>query len=149
MNLLKISDQHTIFEASAGTGKTYHSSGGFALNRNRRYSPLQSRSFDFYRKSEHSELEDRIRSEMISPKNDFNLSEEEFSKYQKRIQSKVKDLPRATIGTIHSFCRVILRKYAFRIGFSNQFLEARESRKMSTNAFIIFLKNMKEKIRNS
>ena len=125
MNLLKISDQHTIFEASAGTGKTYtivrvvlHLIGIEDI-------PLSNLAVLTFTEKAASELEDRIRSEMISPKNDFNLSEEEFSKYQKRIQSKVKDLPRATIGTIHSFCRVILRKYAFRIGFSNQFLEAR------------------------
>lgn len=114
-------DKHIVIEASAGTGKTYtienmipqFIEGGISIEK--------IAVLTFTEKAA-AELQDRIRTQLIKQ---IQKSSDE-SKI--KLEDALDVLPNANIGTIHHFCRSLLKKHSLELGFSAKFAEIRDVR---------------------
>ncbi|MBP9161793.1 MAG: UvrD-helicase domain-containing protein [Leptospiraceae bacterium] len=113
-------NNHVVIEASAGTGKTYtiehmipqFIEGGVSIEK--------VAVLTFTEKAA-AELQDRIRKELIRSIEIPNLAQEKKDQLEEALEL----LPNANIGTIHHFCRSILKKHSLVLGLSAKFGEIR------------------------
>lgn len=113
-------NNHVVIEASAGTGKTYtiehmipqFIEGGVSIEK--------VAVLTFTEKAA-AELQDRIRKELIHSIKNPSLTQEKKDKLEEALEL----LPNANIGTIHHFCRSILKKHSLVLGLSAKFGEIR------------------------
>jgi ATP-dependent exoDNAse (exonuclease V) beta subunit len=126
-------DKHIVIEASAGTGKTYTIEkmipqfilGGISIE--------QIAVLTFTEKAA-AELQDRIRKELLKSL-EQNLHD---SNKKNLLENSIENLPNASIGTIHHFCRGILKKHSLHLGFSSNFTEIRNAKKEIETYFTKF-----------
>lgn len=100
-----------IIDASAGTGKTYTICEKVIERIKAGYS-IKDFVIMTYTEKAAGELESRIRNRLKTEKDNDNLTDAE----KKYIETGLKEFDFATIGTIHSFCKKVLKEYAFEIG---------------------------------
>jgi ATP-dependent exoDNAse (exonuclease V) beta subunit len=129
----KHKDKHIVIEASAGTGKTYTIEkmipqfilGGISIE--------QIAVLTFTEKAA-AELQDRIRKELLNSLKENNAD----SNKKNLLENSIENLPNASIGTIHHFCRGILKKHSLHLGFSSNFTEIRNAKKEIETYFTKF-----------
>lgn len=105
--------QNLIIDASAGTGKTYTICEKVTERIKAGYS-IKDFVIMTYTEKAAGELIYRIRKRLKEEKEKTELSDMEM----KYIRDSLKDFDFATIGTIHSVCKKILKEYAFECGIS-------------------------------
>ncbi|MBE7413560.1 MAG: UvrD-helicase domain-containing protein [Leptospiraceae bacterium] len=130
MDFKKALETHTAIEASAGTGKTY-SIENIIIAAIKENIPIEKIAVITFTEKAAMELQERIRLEITKQCNSKNEFTEIFQKAKE-------DFPFATIGTIHQFCRVILRANSFVSGLSPKFEETKEEWKEIESVFSIF-----------
>lgn len=123
------SGSHISIEASAGTGKTYTITKILKEFVQHGVSLKEIAVVTFTEKAA-GELLDRIRKEFA----DDSFKAEVFQ-----------DLPHAVIGTIHSFCRVILRQYALEAERSINFEEIEDEGELFDQVFGLFWKRLENR----
>lgn len=116
--------KHILIEASAGTGKTF-SIVEIVSNFIENNIPLNKLAVLTFTEKAAGELKDRIREKLNS--NNSSKSTESIS-----------ILPNAMIGTIHQFCRNLIKKYAFYLNFSIYFIEIEDDKNHINEFFKIF-----------
>lgn len=117
----KYKENHVVINASAGTGKTFtienmipqFIEGGVSI---------ENIAVLTFTEKAAAELQDRIRKQLYTQMK--NAPEESRNKLEETIEL----LPNANIGTIHHFCRMLLKKYSLELGFSAKFGEIRDAR---------------------
>lgn len=121
-NFEKYRHNHVVIEASAGTGKTYtienmipqFIEGGVSIDK--------IAILTFTEKAA-AELQDRIRRALFRQIDDPNLTQES----KKNIEETIDILPNANIGTIHHFCRSLIKKHSLKLGLSAKFSEIKKT----------------------
>lgn len=121
-------NQHVIIEASAGTGKTFTIENIIPqfIQEN---IPIESIAVLTFTEKAAAELQDRIRKSILNYINDKSHGKLEL------YETALEHLPNASIGTIHQFCRTILKKYSFELGISSQFIEIKDAETEIGNYF--------------
>lgn len=118
-----------LIEAGAGTGKTFNIAGLFLRLIVERGFTIDQILVVTYTKAATEELKSRIRSRLVTAKNELNtkLKDQLIEATVKdridpdvalqRIQDALTDFDRAAIFTIHGFCQRILIHFAFETGY--------------------------------
>ncbi|MDK2963640.1 MAG: hypothetical protein PWQ29_1034 [Verrucomicrobiota bacterium] len=118
-----------IFNASAGTGKTWQVTELYAalvlgkeqdyLPPNRRPVPPEKILLMTFTDNAAAELRGRVSEKMIgAEQNALETGDDESADRARRV---LRSLPAAHISTIHAFCAGLLREYALELGFSPEF----------------------------
>ncbi|HMW03928.1 MAG TPA: UvrD-helicase domain-containing protein [Leptospiraceae bacterium] len=113
------SNQHVIIEASAGTGKTYTIENIIPQFIENNIS-IESIAVLTFTEKAAAELQDRIRKKLLNSL----LSSQTNSKL---FENAIESFPNANIGTIHQFCRSILKKFSSELGLSSNFTEIKDT----------------------
>ncbi len=114
--------KHVVIEASAGTGKTYTIEKMIPQFILASISIEQIAVLTFTEKAA-AELQDRIRKELIRSLDHAEIGQDKKDQLEKAIEL----LPNANIGTIHHFCRTVLKKHSLSLGLSAKFGEIRNA----------------------
>ncbi len=120
IDFAKTLEAHTVIEASAGTGKTFTIQEiiKVAIAQN---VPIEKIAVITFTEKAAAELQQRIRSEIVKMNNPENGDNQLFELARQNFCN-------ATIGTIHHFCRQILREYSHQAGLSPEFEEIKDER---------------------
>ncbi len=115
-------NNHVVIEASAGTGKTYTIEHMIPQFIEASISIEKIAVLTFTEKAA-AELQDRIRKQLIKSTLNPALTQDRKDKLEEALEL----LPNANIGTIHHFCRSILKKHSLTLGLSAKFGEIRKA----------------------
>ncbi len=123
-------DRHIVIEASAGTGKTYTITEIISqLIENN--IPIRKIAVLTFTEKAAAELQDRIRVRLGQNKKPLS-------------EKAVEELATSEIGTIHQFCRSIIRNFVYQLGLSTRFIEIEDETEDMETYFGIFWKKIEK-----
>lgn len=131
-------DNHGVFEASAGTGKTYAITvliGRLIAQKRAKIHEILALT---YTKKAAQELKDRIRERLEKEK-----EEEKNKEAKEALQDALDNFHQFSVGTIHSFCQNLLHEYPFET-FSHFQFELGEEPEIYQKAFFRYVKKLND-----
>lgn len=131
-------DNHGVFEASAGTGKTYAITvliGRLIAQKRAKIHEILALT---YTKKAAQELKDRIRERLEKEKEG-----EKNKEAKEALQDALDNFHQFSVGTIHSFCQNLLHEYPFET-FSHFQFELGEEPEIYQKAFFRYVKKLND-----